>query len=100
MWLNELWRRWMGQTPRQLRRRFRSSPTRMSFTVETLEDRTLLSAVSTTDELIAAINNANSAGSATITLASGTLFNFASADNSTNGANALPVITGKIVIVG
>jgi hypothetical protein len=72
-----------------------------------LEDRTLLTGglpyatPSTPAELIADINAANSAGAATtITLASGTTFGFNSADNTTNGANALPVIKGTIAIVG
>src|SRR5262249_50847444 len=69
--------------------------------LEVLEDRTLLSNPATTGDLITAIQNANTAGGATtITLASNTTFNFTSADNSTNGANALPVITANITIVG
>src|SRR5581483_5935615 len=69
--------------------------------LEALEDRTLLSNPATTGDLITAIQNANTAGGATtITLASHTTFNFTSADNSTNGTNALPVITASITIVG
>src|SRR6516165_11832547 len=69
--------------------------------LEELEDRTLLSNPATPSDLITAIQNANTAGGATtITLAANTTFNFTSANNSTDGANALPVITGKITIVG
>ena len=72
-------------------------------TLEALEDRTLLSggSVSSTAGLIAAINAANKAGGGTaITLAPGAIFNFTSANNYTNGANALPVITADITIIG
>jgi hypothetical protein len=72
-------------------------------TLEALEDRTLLSGggVTTTTGLIAAINTANSSGGATtISLAAGASFDFTSPDNSTNGTNALPVITGNITIAG
>ena len=56
--------------------------------------------------MIAAINTANTAGGATtITLAANTTFDFTSSNNSTNGANALPVINVQgnktaITIVG
>src|SRR5579884_502016 len=65
-----------------------------------LEDRTLLSGgITTPTGLISAINNANTAGGATtITLASGTTFDFTSSYQSTN--NALPVITSNITIAG
>jgi uncharacterized repeat protein (TIGR01451 family) len=70
-------------------------------TLEALEERNLLSNAASTSDLIPAINNANSAGTpTTITLAPGASFNFASADNFTDGGNALPVITGNITIVG
>src|SRR5579884_1121992 len=75
--------------------------------LEALEDRTLLSGglpyptPSTVSQLTADLAYANSnAGAYTITLASNTTFNFTSADNTTNGANALPVLTGNITIVG
>ena len=101
MWFNEQWRRWMAQAPRQLRRRGRPSRLHKQLTLEALEDRTLLSPISTTGDLIAAIKSANSAGGATIlTLASGASFNFTSENNAIHGANALPVITGNITIVG
>jgi hypothetical protein len=71
------------------------------------EDRTLLSGgvpyptPSTASQLTADFVYVNSnAGSYTITLAANTPFNFTSADNNTNGANALPVLTGNITIVG
>jgi uncharacterized repeat protein (TIGR01451 family) len=50
--------------------------------------------------LIAQINVANAAGGGTITLPANTIYDFTLADNSTNGANALPVITTNITIVG
>src|SRR5215471_15635506 len=101
MWFHELGQRWMGQVPRQIRRRCRPVRTRTRLTLETLEDRTLLSNPATTADLIAAINSANSSGSATtIILAAGATFDFTSAIDSTNGANALPAITGNITIVG
>jgi hypothetical protein len=103
MWLNELWQRWMGQAPRPIRRRRHPSRMRTCLTVEALEERTLLSIsnpVSASD-LIAAINMANSSGTpTTIPLTPATIFNFTSPNNSTDGANALPVITGNITIVG
>jgi uncharacterized repeat protein (TIGR01451 family) len=73
--------------------------------LEALEDRTLLSGglpfptASTPDQLIQDINYANSnSGSYSVVLAPGATFNFTSANNSTNGGNALPVITGDITI--
>ncbi|HWG47748.1 MAG TPA: hypothetical protein VN688_33605, partial [Gemmataceae bacterium] len=96
MWLHELCQRWKGRSPRQLRRRSRRS--RMRLTVEALEDRTL-PAISTTGQLIDAINTANSSGGATtITLAANTTFDFTSLYTGTR--NALPVITANIIIVG
>ena len=57
--------------------------------------------MTTTSGLINAIVAANTAGgSTTITLAANTTFNFTSSNNSTNGGNALPVITSHITIVG
>ncbi len=65
-----------------------------------LEDRTLLSGgITTPTGLISAINSANTAGGATtITLASGTNFNFTSSYLSTN--NVLPSISANITILG
>ncbi len=99
MWFNELWQRWMGQAPRQLRRRCRPSRTRTRLTLEALEERTLLSNPATTSDLIAAINSANSSGTpTTITLTANTTFDFTSGYNGT--FQALPPITGNITIVG
>ena len=101
MWFNDLWQRWMGQAPRQLRRRCRPASTRTRLTLEALEDRTLPSGgiVNSTAGLIAAINSANSSGTpTTITLQAGANFGFTSGYNST--LEALPFITGKITIVG
>jgi hypothetical protein len=104
MWLNKLWQRWMGPTTRQVRRRCRQPRTGKHFTLELLEDRTLLTAppitVSTTSDLIAAINTANSSGGGTITLAGQTTFDFTTANNSTDGRNALPVITANVILIG
>jgi uncharacterized repeat protein (TIGR01451 family) len=92
-------------------------------TLEALEERTLLSGnstigaliapinqpphplppigISSTGDLIAAINRANGSGTpTTIQLARGVTFNFAAPDNFTDGGNALPVITGNITIAG
>jgi uncharacterized repeat protein (TIGR01451 family) len=49
--------------------------------------------------LIAQINGANSSGT-TITLPSHAIYNYNAADNSTDGGNALPVITGNVTIIG
>jgi hypothetical protein len=80
----------------------RRPPTRPC--LETLEERCLLDAggaVASTAGLIAAIKAANSSGSPTkITLAPGATFDFKTANNSTNGGNALPVVTGNITVVG
>ncbi len=96
MWLNTLWRRWLGRSrPLPLdipRRTIRQRPTPRPY-LEALEDRTLLSnysAASATD-LIADINQANTnGGSNTITLTAN--ISLSSVANTTNGANGLPVI--------
>src|SRR5689334_17431669 len=44
MWLNELYKRLMGQTSRRIRRRFSLKRTFIRPRLEALEDRTLLSA--------------------------------------------------------
>src|SRR5579875_2190946 len=109
LWLRLLAHRWLGRPGQRV---YSSRPAvsarrqavRCSARphLELLEDRTLLSApVSTTGDLITAIKNANAAGGLTpITLAANTTFDFTTANNSTNGHNALPVITGNIIIVG
>ncbi len=92
-WIRNLFAR----TPRTVRK----AAARRRPTLETLEDRTLLSNAATAGDLITAIQNANTAGAATtITLAANATFDFASADNTTDGGNALPVITGNVTIVG
>ena len=69
--------------------------------LETLEVRTLpATSAPTASALIAAIQNANKTGGDTIALSPGVSYDFTSADNSTNGANALPVITSNITIIG
>src|SRR5438874_1932883 len=81
-------------------RHARSSPSRSASCrprLEGLEDRTLLTTytASSISALIADINAANMAGgSNTIILAPGTTFDLKSANNTTNGANGLPVIGG------
>jgi hypothetical protein len=69
--------------------------------VETLENRTLLSAAlpyataANASQLVADIKAANAAGGAnTIMLAPNTTFDLTAIDNTTNGANGLPVIGG------
>src|SRR5262249_37475822 len=52
-------------------------------------------------DLIGEINDINRPGTAwTLILPTNTIFDYNSPDNSTNGGNALPVITGNITIVG
>jgi hypothetical protein len=82
------------------RRRTQTSPRqRANFRpmLEALEDRTLLSTYTATtgSDLIADINAANQAGgSNTIYLAANTTFDLTAVNNTTNGANGLPVISG------
>jgi hypothetical protein len=71
--------------------------------LEALEERTLLSApVSTTGGLVDAINSANSSGTpTTITLQPGAAFDFTTGFLAFHyGWSAVPLITGKITIVG
>jgi hypothetical protein len=66
--------------------------------LEQLEDRTVPSkfTASTVSQLIADINAANqSGGSNTIVLASNTTFDLTAVNNTTNGANGLPLIAAK-----
>jgi uncharacterized repeat protein (TIGR01451 family) len=100
-------RSWIRKLFDRQPRTIRKELVRLRPRLELLEDRTLPSATlpyptaSTSDQLIADINAANSAGGATtITLAAGTTFNFYLPDNKTNGGNEMPVITGNINIVG
>jgi hypothetical protein len=101
--MRDLWtslRRFLS-LPARPRTTVRSRPKRVQLGLEILEERTLRSGISTTGALIAAIDTANRSGTpATIRLAEGAIFNFASANNFTDGPNALPVITGNITIVG
>ncbi len=59
----------------------------------------IYSSPATAFQLIEDIISANSA-STTITLPANAIFAFTSADNSTDGANAMPVITGNVTIIG
>jgi len=70
-------------------------------TLEQLEDRTLPSSYTAGSvvELIASINAANLAGGAnTITLTAKTTFTLTAADNITDGATGLPVITANDIL--
>jgi predicted outer membrane repeat protein len=53
-----------------------------------------------TSSLISAINAANSAGSGSLSLASGCTYSLTKADNTTDGPNGLPAITGSVSIAG
>jgi hypothetical protein len=75
-----------------------SQPRRTRLSLETLEERTLPSGYTAASvaALIADLNAANAAGgSNTITLAANTTFDLTAVNNTTNGANGLPVIARK-----
>jgi hypothetical protein len=109
--LHREWRR----SPRR-RREWRRAPRRrresyFCLAAQVLEMRTLLSAslpyptAANVSQLVADINAANKAGGTnTITLAANTTFNLTAANNTTNGANGLPVVGGNkavnLTIVG
>jgi hypothetical protein len=95
MWLSRFRNRTSG--PRRLPQpasKFR----RTRLLLERLEDRTVPAnfTASTVAQLIADINAANAAGgSNTIVLAANTTFDLTAVNNTTNGANGLPVIAAK-----
>jgi hypothetical protein len=95
MWLKNLYQRWVGRSEQG--RRARPQPRRRGprLALERLEDRTVPASFTAASvaELVADINAANLAGGAnTITLAPGAAFTLTAADNTTDGANGLPVI--------
>lgn len=103
MWMKELCQRWLDR--RRTSRHARPQGTRrrgVRLTLEQLEDRTVPSSftAASVSDLIADINAANLAGgSNTITLAAGTTFALAAANNNVNsntdGANGLPIIAAN-----
>jgi hypothetical protein len=50
--------------------------------------------------LISAINGANAASTATLSLSKGCVYSLTTTDNSADGGNGLPVITGNVTIQG
>ena len=109
MLLHKLWRRWIGRIFRQSRRQHTvPRRTRPRLTFQHLEDRTVPTTLSVNagdaTTLISDIGQANSTSSASnpyiIDLANST-YAFSSTNNTTDGANVLPVITAvNLTIVG
>jgi hypothetical protein len=90
MWFSSWLRRWTPN-PRP--------PARFRPRLESLEDRALPSTFTAAgvNDLIAAIRTANRVGGTnTIVLAPNTTFDLTKVDNTTNGANGLPVIGGGV----
>src|SRR6516162_4225966 len=88
-WVKQEWRR----SPRRRRASYSCAP------AEVLEVRSLVSSytAASVSALVADINAANANGGAnTITLAAKTTFDLTAVNNTTNGANGLPVISGTI----
>jgi hypothetical protein len=93
----------VARTFDRLQREWRRSPRRRRVShfclpAEVLEVRSLLSAytAASVSALIADINAANkSGGTNTITLAANTTFDLTAVNNTTNGANGLPIISGN-----
>jgi hypothetical protein len=86
--LQQEWRR----SPRRRRASYSCAP------AEVLEVRSLLSSytAASVSALVGDINAANAnGGTNTITLAANTTFDLTAVNNTTNGANGLPVISGK-----
>lgn len=106
MWLRKKFQSWLGRRPARRCPKRRSSPPRDSkLALEPLEDRTVPSSftASSVADLLADINAANLAGgSNTITLKSGHNFKLTGVDNTTDGANGLPVIAANdnLTIIG
>jgi hypothetical protein len=98
MWLQEVYQRLMNR-PRTRRQPLPQTPRRsgIRLALEQLEDRTVPSNfnAATVSDLIADINAANQAGgSNTITLTA-KAYHLTAADNTTDGATALPVISAN-----
>jgi hypothetical protein len=100
MWFNPWYRGWRNRPRTRSSVASRPSPHRHGrLTLESLEDRTLLSSftAATVSDLIADINAANAAGgSNTITLTAPTTspYVLTAVDNATDGPTGLPVISG------
>src|SRR5262249_15306955 len=95
MWLSRL-RNWI-RSPRCTRLPG-PKPLRTRLKLEKLEERALPSnyTAASVSDLIADINAANQAGgNNTITLAANTIFNLTAVNNTTHGANGLPIIAKK-----
>lgn len=102
-WLRA-WKRFLLAPSRPARQAYRPRAS-LRPRLEALEDRTMPAnfTAATTADLVAAIHSANSAGgSNTITLAPGATFNLTAVDNTTDGANGLPVIAAgdNLTLVG
>ena len=100
MWFNQFYQGWRGRFRSSRHTKAPASPRRcMHPRLEQLEDRTLMSnySAATVSDLIADINAANAAGGTnTITLTAPTTspYVLTTVNNTTNGATALPVISG------
>jgi hypothetical protein len=101
MWLNELWKRWLGRTTKA-----RCARPPVQLLLEQLEDRTVPAnfTAASVSELIADMNMANfTAEGDTITLVAGKTFTLTAVNNTAHGATGLPTILaagGSLTILG